>query len=131
MHGAPTHPVIDNEMTLYGRQMTDTKTIVVGRERVMATGTGKGLSSRPDDVSVLTLDELRTVPGMARDDRPAPCPVCGRPIGANQEVVTSLGDVRRGAVGMTVHARCFDAIGKAGLLQLMIDAYTHTRARQS
>jgi len=114
----------------YERQMTDTKMIVVGREkRVMATG--KGSSSRPDDVSVLTLDELRTVPGMARDDRPAPCPVCGRPIGANQEVVTSLGDVRRGAVGMTVHARCFDAIGKAGLLQLMIDAYTHTRARQS
>ncbi len=97
----------------------------------MATKAGKGSSSEPDGVEVLTLDELRTVPGVARDDRPTPCTVCGRPIKVDQEVVTSLGDVRRGAVGITVHARCFDMVGKAGLLQLMVDAYNDARARRS
>ena len=97
----------------------------------MAARAEKGSSSELDDVSVLTLDELRTVPGVAHDDRPTPCTVCGRPIKADQEVVTSLGDVRRGAVGVTVHARCFDVVGKAGLLQLMVDAYNDARVRRS
>ncbi len=92
--------------------------------------TGKGLSSRPDDASILTLDELRTVPGVAREDRPTACPVCGQPIEADQEVVTSLGDVRRGAVGVTVHAHCFDIVGKAGLLQVMIEAYNSDRTNR-
>lgn len=69
--------------------------------------------------TLLTVEELRTVEGIAREDRPAPCPACGRPITSGQEVVTSLGDVRRGAVGVTLHARCFTAIGRVGLLELM------------
>jgi len=97
----------------------------------MAARAEKGSSSEPDDVEVLTLDELRILPGVARDDRPTPCTVCGRCIKADQEVVTSLGDVRRGAVGVTVHARCFAVVGKAGLLQLMLDAYNVARARRS
>lgn len=67
----------------------------------------------------LTVEELRTVEGIAREDRPAACPACGRPVASGQEVVTSLGDVRRGAIGVTVHARCFSAIGRVGLLELM------------
>ena len=92
--------------------------------------TAKGSSPDPDGITVLTLDELRIVPGVAREARPAPCPVCGRRVEADQEVVTSLGDVRRGAVGVTVHARCFDVVGKAGLLQLMVDAHNNARTRQ-
>lgn len=92
--------------------------------------TGKGSPSGPDGVEILTLDELRTVPGVAREGRPSACPVCGRLIEADQEVVTSLGDVRRGAVGVTVHARCFDVVGKAGLLQVMIEAYNAARTNR-
>jgi hypothetical protein len=71
----------------------------------------------------LTADELRTVEGVAREARQAPCPACGRALQMGQEVVTSLGDVRRGAVGLTVHRRCFAAIGPAGLLELMVATY--------
>jgi len=51
------------------------------------------------------------------------CHACGQAITAGDEVVMSLGDVRRGAVGVTVHALCFKAIGRAGLLELMVAAY--------
>jgi hypothetical protein len=77
-----------------------------------------------DDQEVpLTAEDLRTVEGVAREAKQAPCPACGRALLAGQEVVTALGDVRRGAVGVTVHRRCFTAVGRAGLLDLMVAAY--------
>jgi hypothetical protein len=76
-----------------------------------------------DDAHVLTVEEVRVVEGVAREAGRAPCLACGRPIAAGDEVATSLGDVRRGAVGVTVHAPCFKAIGHAGLLELMVAAY--------
>jgi hypothetical protein len=71
----------------------------------------------------LTVEDLRTVEGVAREAGRAPCPACGRALLAGQEVVTALGDVRRGAVGVTVHRRCFAAIGPVGLLEMMVAAY--------
>ena len=71
----------------------------------------------------LTVDELRLVEGSAREAGKEPCPACGRPIAAGQEVVTSLGDVRRGAVGVTLHRRCYAAVGRPGMLELMVAAY--------
>ena len=68
-------------------------------------------------------DELRIVEGVARQDGRLPCPACGRAILAGQDIATSLGDVRLGAVGVTVHARCFSAVGRPGLLELMLAAY--------
>jgi len=76
-----------------------------------------------DDAQELTVEEVRVVEGVAREDGRAPCPACGRAITAGDEVVMSLGDVRRGAVGVTVHAPCFRAVGRAGLLELMVAAY--------
>lgn len=75
----------------------------------------------------LTVAELRTVAGVAREAGQAPCPACGRPVAAGQDVVTSLGDVRRGAVGVTVHKRCYAAVGRAGMLELMVAAYQRRR----
>lgn len=75
---------------------------------------------RPD---ALRADDLRVIEGSARESAKAPCPACGRAIAAGQDVATSLGDVRRGAVGVTVHARCFTAVGRQGLLELMMEAY--------
>ena len=82
-------------------------------------------NDRPSDEQpgTLSLEELRTVEGVARQAGRVPCPACGRPITPGQDVVTSLGDTRRGAVGVTVHRRCFAAIGRAGLLELMVAAY--------
>ena len=71
----------------------------------------------------LTVDELRIVEGMAREAGKEVCPACGRPIAAGQDVVTSLGDVRRGAVGVTLHRRCYAAVGRPGVLELMVAAY--------
>jgi hypothetical protein len=71
----------------------------------------------------LTVDELRIVEGMAREAGKEACPACGRPIAAGQDVVTSLGDVRRGAVGVTLHRRCYAAVGRPGMLELMVAAY--------
>ena len=71
----------------------------------------------------LTVDELRIVEGMAREAGKEACPACGRPIAAGQDVVTSLGDVRRGAVGLTLHRRCYAAVGRPGVLELMVAAY--------
>ena len=71
----------------------------------------------------LTVDELRIVEGRAREAGKEACPACGRPIAAGQDVVTSLGDVRRGAVGVTLHRRCYAAVGRPGLLELMVAAY--------
>jgi hypothetical protein len=71
----------------------------------------------------LTLDELRIVEGSARKAGKEACPACGRPIAAGQDVVTSLGDVRRGAVGVTLHRRCYTAVGRPGVLELMVAAY--------
>ena len=71
----------------------------------------------------LTVDELRIVEGMAREAGKEACPACGRPIAAGQDVVTSLGDVRRGAVGVTLHRRCYAAVGRPGVLELMVAAY--------
>ncbi len=77
----------------------------------------------PVDRGALTVEELRTVEGVTQVDGRAPCPACGRALVAGQEVVTSLGDTRRGALGVTVHRRCYAAIGRAGLLELMAAAY--------
>ena len=71
----------------------------------------------------LTADELRVVEGTAREAGKEDCPACGRPIAVGQDVVTSLGDVRRGAVGVTLHRRCYAAVGRPGLLELMVAAY--------
>ena len=71
----------------------------------------------------LTVDELRIVEGIAREVGKESCPACGRPIAAGQDVVTSLGDVRRGAVGVTLHRRCYAAVGRPGVLELMVAAY--------
>jgi len=76
-----------------------------------------------DDSGPLTVEEVRVVEGVAREAGRVPCPACGRAITAGAEVATSLGDVRRGAVGVTVHARCLAAIGRPGLLELMVAAY--------
>ncbi len=76
-----------------------------------------------DDSQALTVEEVRVVEGVAREDGRAPCPACGRVITAGDEVVMPLGDVRRGAIGVTVHAPCFRAIGRAGLLELMVAAH--------
>jgi hypothetical protein len=76
-----------------------------------------------DDARELTVEEVRVVEGVAREAGRASCPVCGRAIAAADEVVMSLGDVRRGAIGVTVHALCFKAIGRTGLLELMVAAY--------
>ena len=70
----------------------------------------------------LSPDQVRTVEGSARRNGTVPCPACGRPVLAGQEVVTSLGDVQIGVVGVTVHRRCFAAIGRPGLLELMVRA---------
>lgn len=75
----------------------------------------------------LGVDEVRVVEGVARVAGKAPCPACGRAIAVQQEVATSLGDVQRGAVGITVHRRCYRAIGRQGMLELMVAAY-HNRA---
>jgi hypothetical protein len=71
----------------------------------------------------LTVEELRIVEGLAREAGKEACPACGRPIAAGQDVVTSLGDVRRGAVGVTLHRRCFAAVGRPGVLELMVAAF--------
>jgi hypothetical protein len=71
----------------------------------------------------LTVDELRVVEGSARVAGKEACPACGRPIAAGQEVATSLGDARRGAVGVTLHRRCYAAVGRPGVLELMVAAY--------
>jgi hypothetical protein len=70
----------------------------------------------------LSPDQVRMVEGSAGRDGAVPCPACGRPVLAGQEVVTSLGDVQQGVVGVTVHRRCFAAIGRPGLLELMVRA---------
>lgn len=77
--------------------------------------------------AALTAEELRLVEGVARIGGQLPCPACGRPIAAGQDIVTTLGDVRRGAVGVTVHARCFAAVGRPGLLELMLAAFERQR----
>lgn len=82
-----------------------------------------GESPRVETAGTLSPDELRTVEGIAQREGAAPCPACSRPVLAGHEVVTSLGDVRRAAVGVTVHRRCFTAIGRPGLLELMVAAY--------
>lgn len=71
----------------------------------------------------VTASELRLVEGGSRDDRVMPCLACGRAIARGQDVVTTLGDVRRGVVGVTIHARCFAAVGRPGLLELMRGAF--------
>ena len=77
----------------------------------------------PEQAGPLTVDELRIVAGVAREAGKEACPACGRPIAAGQDVVTSLGDVRRGAVGVTLHHRCYAAVGCPGVLELMVAAY--------
>jgi len=77
----------------------------------------------PGQAGTLTVDELRIVEGIARETGTEACPACGRPIAAGQDVVTSLGDVRRGAVGVTLHRRCYAAVGRPGVLELMVTAY--------
>ena len=77
----------------------------------------------PGQAGPLTVDELRIVEGVAREAGKEACPACGRPIAAGQDVVTSLGDVRRGAVGVTLHRRCYAAVGRPGVLELMVAAY--------
>jgi hypothetical protein len=77
----------------------------------------------PGQAGTLTVDELRIVEGVAREAGKEACPACGRPIAAGQDVVTSLGDVRRGAVGVTLHRRCYAAVGRPGVLELMVAAY--------
>jgi hypothetical protein len=77
----------------------------------------------PGQAGTLTVDELRIVEGLAREAGKEACPACGRPIAAGQDVVTSLGDVRRGAVGVTLHRRCYAAVGRPGVLELMVAAY--------
>jgi hypothetical protein len=76
-----------------------------------------------NDSQALTAEEVRVVEGVAREAARASCPACGRAIATGDEVAMSLGDVRRGAVGVTVHTPCFRAIGRAGLLDLMTAAY--------
>ncbi len=87
----------------------------------------EGGSVAPDDAQGIAPAELRIVEGVAREDRREACPACGRAIKGADEVVTSLGDVRRGVVGVTVHAACFAAIGRPGLLELMAVAYRRPR----
>jgi hypothetical protein len=70
----------------------------------------------------VSAQDAKIVEGIARRDGTVPCPACGRPVIAGQEVVTSLGDVERGVVGVTIHRRCFVAIGRPGLLELMLVA---------
>jgi hypothetical protein len=77
----------------------------------------------PGQTGTLTVDELRVVEGIAREAGKEACPACVRPIAAGQDVVTSLGDMRRGAVGVTLHRRCYAAVGRPGLLELMVAAY--------
>ena len=77
----------------------------------------------PGQAGPLTVDELRIMEGVAREAGKEACPACGRPIAAGQDVVTSLGDVRRGAVGVTLHRRCYAAVGRPGVLELMVAAY--------
>ena len=89
-------------------------------------GDGKGTLDRGDEG--VTALELRLVEGVSRADRAAPCPACGRAITQGQDVVTTLGDMRRGVVGVTVHARCFSAVGRPGLLELMRAAFEQQRA---
>jgi len=76
-----------------------------------------------DQGGELMAEEVRVVEGTARMVGRAPCPACRRGIAVGQDVVTTLGDVRRGAVGVTVHARCFAAVGRVGALELMKEAY--------
>ena len=76
-----------------------------------------------DDSQALTSEEVRVIEGVAREAGRAPCPSCGRTIAVGDKIAMSLGDVRRGAVGVTVHAPCFRAIGRAGLLESMVAAY--------
>lgn len=71
----------------------------------------------------VTATEVRLVEGVALKDGAAPCPACGRAITRGHDVVTTLGDLRRGVVGVTVHARCFVAVGRPGLLELMRAAF--------
>ena len=76
-----------------------------------------------EHTGTLTVDDLRVVEGTTRETGTKACPACGRAITAGQDVVTSLGDVRRGAVGVTLHRRCYAAVGRPGLLELMVAAY--------
>lgn len=75
----------------------------------------------------LVPEDVTVVEGVARDAGQFPCPACGRPVAAGQDVVTSLGDVQRGVVGVTVHRRCYGAIGRPGLLELMVNAFRRYR----
>jgi len=67
--------------------------------------------------------DLTLIDGVAREDRPAPCPVCGRRIMAGAALATSLGDERRRALGVTLHANCLAIVGREGVLDLMMRAY--------
>lgn len=68
-------------------------------------------------------EDVRVIEGVAREQVTLPCPACGRAVTVGQDVVTALGDVRRGVVGVTVHKRCYAAIGHPGVLELMIAAH--------
>ncbi len=67
--------------------------------------------------------DLTVINGVAREDRPTPCPVCGRRIVAGDALATSLGDARRQALGITLHAACLVVVGREGMLELMVKAY--------
>lgn len=74
-------------------------------------------------LDALRADDLTVINGTAREDRPAPCPVCGRRIAMGEALATSLGDGRRQALGITLHATCFTIVGRVGMLELMVKAY--------
>lgn len=81
------------------------------------------MSDREARGEPLAAGEVRLVEGVAREQAALPCPACGRAVAVGQDIVTTLGDVDRGAVGVTVHKRCYAAIGRTGVLELMIAAY--------
>jgi len=81
----------------------------------------------PDEREELGVEEMRVIAGVARAGQRAPCPACGRPLAAGVAIVTTLGDVRRRALGVTIHAACYTAVSRRGLHALMVAAYQEHR----
>lgn len=76
----------------------------------------------PPGATWLTAEKITLISGTAREAR-GECAVCGKSLGAGQSVVTSLGDERALALGVTLHASCLNIVGRQGVLDLMIEAY--------
>ena len=80
-----------------------------------------------DEPQELGVAEMHVIAGVARAGQRAPCSACGRPLVAGVTIGTTLGDVRRRALGVTIHAACYLAVGRHGLHALMVAAYREQR----